>query len=354
MVASLTLQDLTEHPPAGPNLELDPVFGEMERAAQGKAEGQFGNTVEAATPPDWSTAATLAATLLDRTRDLRVMVMLAIAQLNLHDLPAFAAALSTIRQHIETMWDHVHPQLDPDDDNDPLLRSNALLLLAHPGRMLRALRDVPLATPPRSRPVTWRDIAILNGAIPAEPGRDKMSDAAVRGAFAATPPAHLAALRTAVESVRDDLSAIPTAFEAHSGPGHAPDFKELPKLIRDIHKELNHYAALATHEPGPEQEGGVPEAAVPGGSEPEPLVRAGRSVATIQSIVAINNRDDALHALELASSYFRNNEPSSPLPLLIDRAKRLAPMPFLDILRDLAPDGLLQAQTIAGTTEAPD
>ena len=40
---------------------------------------------------------------------------------------------------------------------------------------------------------------------------------------------------------------------------------------------------------------------------------------------------------------------SSPLPLLIDRAKRLAPMPFLDILRDLAPDGLAQAQTIAGT-----
>jgi type VI secretion system protein ImpA len=65
----------------------------------------------------------------------------------------------------------------------------------------------------------------------------------------------------------------------------------------------------------------------------------------------LNSREDALHALELAAAYFRTNEPSSPLPLLIDRAKRLAPLPFLEILRDLAPDGLAQAQTVAGTTD---
>ena len=64
----------------------------------------------------------------------------------------------------------------------------------------------------------------------------------------------------------------------------------------------------------------------------------------------LGSRDDALHALELAAAYFRQHEPSSPLPLLIDRAKRLAPLPFMEILRDLAPDGLLQAQTIAGTS----
>ena len=348
MASPLSLPDLLDHPPAGPNLELDTVFGEMERAAQGKAEGQFGNTVEPATPPDWKEAAALAAALLDRTRDLRVMVMLAIAQLNLHDLPAFAAALSTVRQHIETMWDHVHPQLDPEDDNDPLLRSNALLLLAHPGRVLRPLRDVPLAAPPRARPVTWRDIAILNGAIEAEPGREKLSEAAIRGAFAATPPAQLAALRAAVESARDDLAAIPPAFEVHSGPGHAPDFKELPRLVRDIHKEVERYAALATAGLEPEEDvGAALNAATP---DPDRPASAGRSVMSVQSIVAINNRDDALHALELASSYFRNHEPSSPLPLLIDRARRLAPMPFLDIVRDLAPDGLMQALNIAGTT----
>ncbi len=34
--------------------------------------------------------------------------------------------------------------------------------------------------------------------------------------------------------------------------------------------------------------------------------------------------------------------------MLLDRAKRLAGMEFMDILRDLAPDGLSQAQTHRG------
>ena len=67
MAMPLALPELAEHPPAGPNLELAPAFGEMERAAQGKAETQFGSTVEPATPPDWKAAAALAAGLLDRT-----------------------------------------------------------------------------------------------------------------------------------------------------------------------------------------------------------------------------------------------------------------------------------------------
>ena len=345
MAELLPLPDLLDEPPAGPNLELDPLFGEMDRAALGKAEGQFGDTIEPATPPDWKAAAELATTLLGRTRDLRVMVMLATAQVNLHDVPAYAATLSTIRQHIEGMWDQVHPQLDPEDDNDPLLRANALLLLAHPGRVMRPLRDVPLAMPPRERTITWRDIAILAGSMEAEPGRAKLSEAAVRGGFAATEPSRFAALRAAIESVRDDLVAIPSAFSAQAGGAAGPDFTDLLKLVRGIHRELERYAALATETP-------------PGGEEPAESAaaeagpaRAGRGFASIQSIAAINSRDDALHALELASRYFTNNEPSSPLPLLIDRAKRLAPLPFLEILRDLAPDGLLQAQTVAGTRD---
>jgi type VI secretion system protein ImpA len=37
--------------------------------------------------------------------------------------------------------------------------------------------------------------------------------------------------------------------------------------------------------------------------------------------------------------------------MLIDRARRLSSMEFMDILRDLAPDGLMQAQNIAGQQE---
>ena len=46
------------------NLELDPDFGALERAAQGKPETQYGNTIEPAIPPDWKETATLAVGLL--------------------------------------------------------------------------------------------------------------------------------------------------------------------------------------------------------------------------------------------------------------------------------------------------
>jgi type VI secretion system protein ImpA len=72
-------------------------------------------------------------------------------------------------------------------------------------------------------------------------------------------------------------------------------------------------------------------------------------VTTIQSIRSFGAREDALYALELAAAYFRANEPTSPLPLLIERARRLADLPFLEILREIAPDGLPQAQIVTGT-----
>jgi type VI secretion system protein ImpA len=43
-----------------------------------------------------------------------------------------------------------------------------------------------------------------------------------------------------------------------------------------------------------------------------------------------------------------HNEPSNPAPLLIRRAQRLIGSDFLDIMRDLAPESLVQINTIAG------
>jgi type VI secretion system protein ImpA len=71
-------------------------------------------------------------------------------------------------------------------------------------------------------------------------------------------------------------------------------------------------------------------------------------VFNVRSINGVSKRDDALYLLEVAATYFRTHEPSSPVPLLIDRARRLGEMDFLDLLRDLAPDGVNQAENIFG------
>ena len=84
------------------------------------------------------------------------------------------------------------------------------------------------------------------------------------------------------------------------------------------------------------------------GAAPDRPVALSRRPTSVRSITTLSGRDEALYLLELVASYFRANEPSNPAPLLIDRARRLATMDFMDILRDLAPDGMSQAQIVAG------
>jgi type VI secretion system protein ImpA len=62
----------------------------------------------------------------------------------------------------------------------------------------------------------------------------------------------------------------------------------------------------------------------------------------------IKSRQDAIRALDAAAAFFRKNEPSSPVPLLIDRAKRLVSKSFLEVLEDIAPDSMTQAKLIGG------
>jgi type VI secretion system protein ImpA len=44
-------------------------------------------------------------------------------------------------------------------------------------------------------------------------------------------------------------------------------------------------------------------------------------------------------------------EPSHPAPLMIERVQRLSELNFMDIIRDLAPDGVNQLDNIFGRRE---
>jgi type VI secretion system protein ImpA len=50
--------------------------------------------------------------------------------------------------------------------------------------------------------------------------------------------------------------------------------------------------------------------------------------------------------LDESIRWLRAHEPSSPVPLLLERAKRLMAKDFLEILQDLAGDSVAQAEKI--------
>ena len=57
--------------PSGVDLEYDPEFARMEKAAKGVPEQEMGSTRTEAVPPDWALVLDLTRKLLSRTHDLR-------------------------------------------------------------------------------------------------------------------------------------------------------------------------------------------------------------------------------------------------------------------------------------------
>lgn len=345
------LPDITGDEPAGPNLEFDPAFAELERLAQGKPEQQYGSTIVPAEEPEWKEVVANAWALMERTYDLRIMAQLAVGRLQREGAVGYTETLGLVLQVLKDRWGPVHPQLDPEDDNDPTLRANALLTLAEPVRVMRCLRNLPLARSARVGAVSWRDISIAAGSVEVEDGTPKITDGMIAGAFRETDPAALDSLRQALIEAAAHSVAIPEVFNENAGYGTGPDFTDLTKLLRDmLHMLDTHAQALADsleHEADTEtnEEAGDD---LDDTASASPRMTRSAPATTIATMGPPTNRADAMRLLDLVIAFYERYEPSSPLPLLIGRARRLADMGFLDILRDMAPDGIGQAELVAG------
>ena len=337
---------------AGPNLELDPEFGALERAAQGKPEQQYGDTIIAAADPDWKEVEEQALALLDRTRDLRVLTHLAVAHLHLAGFADFAAMLASIRQLLTAAWQEVHPQLDPDDDNDPTLRANALLRLADPSFVLRHIRDLPLANSPRLGRFSWRDIALATGILEAEPDQERPSEAMIRSAFQDSDMTRLVKLRAAALVAAEQATAIAAIFDDRTGYGTGPDFLPLTKLLNEVIRDIDRYVVFPTtsQDEPPAQVSEPMVAMTSAPAQAAPQLQAGEAGEATR-FAPVRSRAEVIRLLDLVCEYYERYEPSSPLPMLLQRARGLVDKNFLEILRDLAPDGLTQAQTVVGSRD---
>ena len=62
----------------------------------------------------------------------------------------------------------------------------------------------------------------------------------------------------------------------------------------------------------------------------------------------IASRSDVIGLLDRICQWYRTNEPSSPVPILLERAKQMVSRDFIELLMELAPDGAPQFRNVAG------
>ncbi|SHM37846.1 type VI secretion system protein TssA [Rhizobacter sp. OV335] len=329
------LAPLSDDAPCGPDLEYDPAFLALEEASRGKPEQQFGDTVIPAEDPDWRTVFEQSRQLAERTRDLRVAVLLARSGARQHGVTAYAGALALIAGLLERHWDHAYPLLDADDNNDPTMRLNALAPLVDPSFGLADLRHAPVGGG-RSQ-LTVRQIELAAGK--AQPGSSETVPTAegvqqaLKAAEAQT-PGTLAALK----QTGDEMARIEAVLIDKVGGSQGPELRPLRVLAQCL-------ASAAAQALASDAEAAAAEAS--DGADAGGAATGGSAVA----VGALRSREDVSRTLDRVCEWIERNEPSNPAPLLIRRAQRLMGKNFMDIIRDLASDGLGQVERIAGSPD---
>lgn len=339
------LAEFSPDEPCGKDLDLeyDPEYGELERASQGKPEQQLGDTFVPAEEPDWGLVRRNALKLFARTKDLRVAVILTNGAVRTEGWPGFRDSLSLIDGLLNRYWDCVHPQLDPDDGNDPTQRANLISSLCDAGTTLTYLREAPLVESVLGR-FSLRDYMIAHGELThsaSEEGAPPEA-AVIEAAFKAADLGGLQAIADAVTQSGAALAGIESRLLEVVGAAAAPNMSALSSLLKNAAKATS--TGLASRDDAP---AAVPEQARGEAIDDVAAVAvAGGRVGVALGPVA--NRDDVTRALDEICDYYRKQEPSSPIPILLERAKRMIGKDFMEIIQNMAPDGLSQVETLRG------
>ena len=313
--------------PSGENLEYDPAFISLELAAQPGEERQIGDSIIAAEEADHDEVIAQALDVLGRSHDLRAAVILAHSMLRTRGFAGLAEVTTYIRGVMEQYWDTCHPQLDADDDDDPTMRVNAVAALTGLDTIQKAIRMAPLTESRTFGRMTLRDVLIAEGELAPPAGMDDPPVLSqISAAFQDSNGEKVAAARAGAAKALEDVIAIEAIFDARV-PAAAPDMGELTALLRQVLSKISTAGFGAADDAGGSDGGGSG---------------------------TVNTQQDVKNTLDRIIAYYARSEPSSPVPMLLERAKRMVGADFLTIIKEMAPDGVQNVHLIGGIVETED
>lgn len=313
--------------PAGRDLEYDPVFGEMERAAEGKQEQQFGDTIIPAEEPDWRILKAKAEDILAQSKDLRAAVYLTRALFQTSGYAGLRDGLALIQGFIDGFWESLYPQLDPEDNNDPTFRINTLLNLCDASGFLQPISQISLVSSTVMGSFSLRDIQVAEGTLdPTHEEHRELSLDQVDAAFRESPSGQSQERLTEIRQAIESVAAIERKANEQLGIEQSLDLQPLIGVLKQAEKEIIKRTGEAPLPNAAGEDQAVSVATMSQGANPGPTG-------------TIRNRDEVIHTLERLCVYYEQNEPSSPIPLLLQRARWLVKKDFFEIVQDLAPEG---------------
>ena len=300
--------------------------------------------------PDWKAVEAQALATANICKDLRVGGILLAAAMRSQGLHGLRDGLHLIRGYLETYWELVFPLLDASDNNDPTERINAVANLAAPLgsdgdalRIIEAVRLVPILQGSQVGQFSLRHYLVAKGSLPWPAGAGSTPSLALLDAAAKeVGAAAIAPVLAAVDDCVAEANAVMSIFQQRLGPNTYPALDPLLKELSLIRTWLTG-SAKSTLGPG-----GVAPVANGGDGRRVEESRSGPS-DSFQGEIA--SREGVLRALDEIVRYYEKNEPSSPVPFVLKRVRRLVPMDFMQLITELTPESRDKILSITGNTE---
>lgn len=365
-------------PAVGPELRGEVEFGEIEEAPRGfgtMTSGELAKTI------------TKCGQLFARTKDQTPAIVALEAAARLGDLGEMRAALALIEHCISDHWDDYHP--GPADEMGDA-RINELAALKRRAALLLPLSKLNIAKLPgpgdagftigmikvASAPVAaWSDEdetklgemvekgnatrieadlqrtqrergRVLRGIARTIAPAARVADSEKNVSFedlgeipdaenvARTLVAQVAAKAAPLSEFADALLGIDEAFDNRLGSN--PGLGVVASECYAMAKACEAFAEIfAEPEPGS-------DAASDGGESAEPTAKSGGTAprGAALGLDSVRNRADVITAMDAIIRYYSENEPASPVPVMMRRLKGWVNKDFLEVMRDIAPSQL--------------
>ncbi|MCE6950761.1 type VI secretion system ImpA family N-terminal domain-containing protein [Cereibacter sphaeroides] len=339
--------------PSGAELRNDARFHAIERLiepahrAARVGAAASGSSIQV----DWPQVIEDCRELAGSGRDLRLLVILLRALAAEEGLSGLTAGLDLMTETVSRYWDTLHPALREGSPAEAALRRiNALRQIENPDTgLLGDLEFLPVIEVRGIGRITAGDLAaaaLSRSAALAEAPRglgQKETEALAAGhearvnrvaaacrALQAERPEDHARLRDGIAGAIAALERLEAALSVKMQVnGSGPRFLALTTMLQRMAVPLN----------------------APPSDAQSPETPAEPATPTPSGSFRIASRGDVERCLDLIIDFYERTEPSSPIPHLARRMRRMVPMNFLQLMEEVAPSGMKEFRAVAGVVD---
>lgn len=308
---------------AGPDLGYENRRSEIEAPFQLDGNGE---TVEERA---WRDSIRLIDEESQQTRDIWLATYLTRAGAKVGDLQTVVDGSALMAGLLEELWNDVHPTLE---EADFIGRKTPCDSLTKVREFLAPLKRVVLFEH-RMGKVTGEDLERF-----ASDGASADGYAQFRGALDSADAERAAEIKAAfaeavgkLDTIRESIKRVDTVLMDNAGSETGTNFQPTYDALATIRAAAVPYAGLEQEGAAADEVGGYD--AGTGGGGP---ALSGR----------VNSREDVIRALDAVVDYYKAREPSSPVPVLLRRARHWVAMDFMELLDDLVPDSMDGARKV--------